>query len=468
MEVESVTPVTSRPMGQTEKLFYGMRNFGGANACVIAELRGGFSTQKMTDALKRVVARHALLRCNVTVREGGEPHLELHDHTDVPLVVVEGGGSDVVEELISAALETDYYSRPWLWELTCVLDRTDPKRFWMILCVNHSLTDGTHISHMLHNVLVAYTDPNALRDGALNSIEPTLESYQTYRVKFKDQWSFWAPQLKKLFYRVEDMKPEGRADFGVRKTGTEFRQFDEDFTSRLRKKARANQTTVNAALTAAILFAMAKRIDEERRLRISLDTNVSFRKEFGVPAEQAGPLVSILNLTFEVEPTQSFWELARACKAQLVDCQSKNLQWVANPMWASTQRWMSDATRMKFLNGEKLGRLNVGGISNVGELNIPTQLPGLRIESMRITAAQHGFGYYFANYVLSQGGRLGINLAFSEPLVSRATAQAFMGTLADALAQALAADEFSLADLKPKAAAVESVPARSGELTNVA
>ena len=32
MEVESVTPVTSRPMGQTEKLFYGMRNFGGANA----------------------------------------------------------------------------------------------------------------------------------------------------------------------------------------------------------------------------------------------------------------------------------------------------------------------------------------------------------------------------------------------------------------------------------------------------
>lgn len=439
-----VADVTTRPMGQTEKLFHKMQEYGGANTCAIAELRGRFDAERMTHGLRRLVARHALLRCRVELQDGW-PQLLLHTHSELPLTVVPGGES-ALDAQIAVAAETNYYEQAWLWSLTCIVDRAGVDRFWLVLGMNHSIADGTSLCHTLHNMVRAFSDPAAVSGEQVTRLEPTLESYLQHRVGLGDHFKFWPLQLRKAMFPTDTVKPDGTAEASGRKTRTVFRQFDAAFSQQLRHKAREKGTTVNGALSAAIVFSVARRLDVQRRLRISLETNVSFRKHFNVPNDQAGPLVSILSAIFKLDGSRAFWDLARECKHTLVAAQEKNLHWAANHMWESLQRWMSDAARMKYMNGEKLGRLDTAGISNVGELDLPTELPGLTIENMRFTAAQHGFGYYFAFYVLSLGGKLCLNLAFAEPVVSHASAQAFIASVADLLERAILLDDFSLAD----------------------
>ena len=437
--------VASRPMSPTEKLFYKMQEYGGSTCGCIAEVYGELSEERLRAALARVVERSGLMRSRVELKDGW-PQFVLHTNQDFPLVMLEDGDGERVDDLLAAGLETNFFERPFLWELTCLRDRADAHHYWLILVVNHAITDGTHIGVALTNLLLAYSETSAAREAPTTSIEPPLESYLKYNVSLTDGWRFLSLLARKQWLGLDSVKPEAIAQYPGRKTRAIHKQFSPELSARLRDKARQKSTTVNGALSAALAFAVAEKIDPKRRLRLGLETNVSFRKELGLRSDQAGALISMLSSIHTLEPERQFWALARETKHAVVTAQEKNMHRVNNHMWEWLQRWMSDAARMKYLNGDKLGRLELMLISNMGDLGIPRELSGFRLESLRMLASQHGFGNFFSMTAVSLGGRLGLNLSFAEPVVQRATAQSVLAAIADLVERAVALDDFSLAE----------------------
>ena len=430
-------------MGITEKLFHKMQEFGGANALACAEIRGAFSVERMRAAVGQLAARHALLRCRVDVKDQW-PHFVLHDEPELPLVVVERGSSEVRDRVIGEERKVDYYQQPWLWRVTCVRDSADPGRFWMVVCMNHSVIDGTSLWHAIKQLLTDYATPsNTPARAAVKELEPNLESFQKYRLTFFDLLRFVAGQLVRLLFRRRRVPAEARVDSSQRTTQTVLRQFSPELSEQLRRRVREESTTVNGALSAAILFAAARRMAPGGSVTVDMETNVSFRKQYEVNNEQAGALVSILPTAHKVSPSRSFWDLARECREAIKTLVDNDRHVAATYLWEAIQRMMSDSAKRQVLDGKELGRLAPVAISNVGALDVPREYPGLTLEGLRFTAAQQGFGYYFGYYVGSLAGRLQITLSYAEPVISRATADAVADEVVTLLEHALVKGDFT-------------------------
>ncbi|MGW7819955.1 non-ribosomal peptide synthase/polyketide synthase [Streptomyces puniciscabiei] len=228
------------------------------NSAVAVRLTGPLDRTALQAALTTVVARHEALRTTFD-EDGGRPVQTVHPAGAVPLTVLEPDDVD-------AALLQEY-ARPFDLSqgplLRACLLREPAASHVLLLTAHHIVTDGWSMGIVLDELCTAY---DALARGAAPALPAVPVQYPDFAAWQREQLSglrlerhlaYWRDQLAGVATpelpldrprRGEEAGPGAVHTFGV----------PADLTARLRDLARAQHTTLYAALVAGTQALLAR------------------------------------------------------------------------------------------------------------------------------------------------------------------------------------------------------------------
>jgi NRPS condensation-like uncharacterized protein len=230
--------------------------------------------------------------------------------------------------------------------------------------------------------------------------------------------------LQHLWKRPETLGVEKCVPIELRRCGLVHRQLDEELTQQLVELCRQEKTTVQGALSAAMLLVAAKRITAVKKtdVCVSCESYIDLRRRLKpvVSDENMSLLVSSLTSFHTIRSDTSFWELARDVKQQLE---------------AGLGR--GDIFRVVLMSRKIFESLLAQpnkvpltvALTNVGQVNIPKTYGLFELEEISYVPAKAVFGGVFSAAVATFEGKMLLNFVFSEPSISRVTMESLVDSV---------------------------------------
>lgn len=407
--------------------------------------KGPLDPAHLRVALDRLQARHPLLRVRIL------PHPRAHfaddERAPIPLRVAPGAPwLSEAEEALNRPFPPDQAP---LWRATLVpCPDGEEGEAVLILSHHHVLADARTAANQVRDLLrdasclLAGEAPPPLEPLPLTaplaallprrglSLLPAMNSYLLRSIKARLRG--W-PRKLALAGTVEGGMPSP----AQRRTRLLHHVLPATETAALGDRARREGTTVQGALGAALLLAVARDMGLERPATVGCFSTVSLRDELlpdpvhGPVGEAVGLYVSQVTTFHRLWGERPFWDLAREFRAALVRAKDTGEAYMTFP-------WLG-----LFIPGgpdpgpELVRRIDMAapaavGITNVGRLAVPTRYGPLRLHRLHIAIGAALVAPVVAG-VTTLDGQLSCNLMYVEPLLSgeraRALAGAMMGLL---------------------------------------
>jgi len=195
----------------------------------------------------------------------------------------------------------------------------------------------------------------------------------------------------------------------------------------LRRRCRAEGTTVQGAAMAALLCAAARSCGVADAGILPLASAVDLRRLAEPPpgAEHCGCYVTMLGTRHALADSRPFWELARECRQSLRQRLARQ-----QAQGFAPRRFRPAALLAMIVDNLRRGeeqRVFPDGpaLSNLGLLELTAGLGPFHLESLHFSTAQlAGLHLLFLTLVALGDGRLCGWLGYAEPLLARETARA--------------------------------------------
>jgi hypothetical protein len=310
--------VLVRPLGAFERMYHRQQQKSTMHFCMVAELADDIDPFTLAAALRALQRRHPLL--NV--------HVEDHPRTGpgfyrpacpacvppIPITVIdaEAGRSwrDVVAAELTRPFDTSY--APMIRVVLLGSGPTTPAA--IVLTVAHVIVDGLSAGYILRDlfaalnghVLRALAVPPAQEEliGALRDGQPAAARAATGQPQPAQPNSPSTPSAIRPF--------DGAAPHICTVS------FDRDLTGRLVTRARAERTTVHAALVSAMTRVI---IESGRNEFVRMLTAVDFRDHIGVH-DDVCLYFTVTRTAFTREQLTDLWDMARTVGDQLTGARS--------------------------------------------------------------------------------------------------------------------------------------------------
>lgn len=405
------TMTPARPLGIVERLFEWMNQEGASTHVVIAHLDHRPAPDHLRAALTHVQARHPTLAAHIAQDDEGV--WRFWTAATPPPVAFE-----VLDERDALQHAEHWVNTPFdaaagpLWRVALC---PDDDAWALVMAFHHALEDGRSSLHFVEGVLDAC---HRLRDGQplptptprplLPPVETLVSSQLGWRVKLRAimRGGFRA------FFPPAMIMAQPDAPFSERRTRLQRRALDSDTTQALIAAARRQETTVQGALSAAMLRAASRRAPKGLPARMTCDANIDLRPLCSppVPDDAVAMLIGSLSWMFKLQPDPPFWELAREVRRRIAQMiaeedprhNMKLIEWIG-----FKQAWMRQGIQ------EGHGRQQTVFVSNLGRAVAPQ---GLR--HLSYATAQHGMGACFWLGAVTLRGSLGLTFAHVTPLVT--------------------------------------------------
>ncbi len=409
-----------RELGGVERLFAWNHDLGGATHVVAAQIGGPVEVEHLKIAMQRVQRRHPVLTARI-VERAGRWWLAL-DGAEAPVVVERD--ERPWGELFEAQIHTRFEAAQGpLWGIKITGEAEEP---WLVMSLHHAVEDGRSTLTILGELL---EDCRRLRAGleleaaAPGRVWPAVESMLGGRLTWRVKLRFLFREIGRLLIKPTALV-EVEAPFEARRTRCGFRRLGEAATGSLVARCRAEGTTVQGALSAAMLLAMAGRLDRGRPVWMSCDANVDMRGwcEPAAPVEAVGMMIGSVSWAFKVEKSMDLWGLAREVRGRLGQVIERgdprdNMLLID---WARLTR-----EGLERVAREGSGRQQAVFVSNLGRGELKAEGP-LATRQFYYSAGQHGMGASLWVGALTVGGCLNLTFSWAEPLVSAASAEAMI------------------------------------------
>ena len=310
-EVSTATLV--RPLGAFERMLHRHMEAHPMHFSLVAELAGAVEPDRVRAALVAVQHRHALLKVHIEDRPG--TRLGFYRPAvvpPIPLVVLHAVAGPTWQQVAADELGTRF--DPSVAPLVrAVLLRQSPVTATLVLSFDHTVADGMAALYVLEDVL-------AVLNGHKLSVRPVPHSQEEMlRRILTDPVAAATPpaEAPPVDARLSAFVPTRPFDGATPDISTII--FDEELTSRLVRRCKAERTTVHAALVAATTQVMT-RVGNREVVRIFSPFN--FRPLLGYVRDSAN-YFSATRTGFLPEQTQDLWELARLTGAELAQARSE-------------------------------------------------------------------------------------------------------------------------------------------------
>ncbi|MEG4940613.1 phthiocerol/phthiodiolone dimycocerosyl transferase family protein [Microcoleus sp. F4-D5] len=390
------------------------------NMTVFSRIRGFLSEETLRQALEVAQYRHPYLNCRI-VGDLDRLRFETEGTQKIPLRVVERIHEKHWQEIVLSELNEKIDSSRYLMRAVLVRDEGDNGISHLITTVHHAIADGLSFLQLQSEILTYCCQKNfgeLLNQVAQLAALPPLEELMPKPAKA-------SLENQTKIAEIDHLTVEKLVSIKSRCSGWFYRQLNEGLIQKLEKMARQEKTTVNGALCAAMLLAIAKIIRQTKRtdsLRLSCESSINLRPylEPAVSNEHLSWLISLVYSRHVIETNTAFWDLAREVRQQIKEGLPHSVQF-------NLAEFDRELAQKILVSPNELG-ITVE-ITNMGKLNIPTAYGALELEEISLIFGQAGFAGVPALAVTTFRKKAILNFLFSEPSISRET----MEILADSV-----------------------------------
>jgi hypothetical protein len=359
---------------------------------IIAEVKGATTIEQWERALDAVEVRYPLLSASIRKLPGERPFFEKFPGVSMPLRIAPLRDSLLLEEEMEKELQKPFGDGSGPLTRATLFHARD--RAVVMFATHHSSLDGKSHLLLVQDVLaaVAGEDP-----GEQLEVLPGIGQLLGLPAS--------ADYVKKLAGR--SVAPEDGAGvevFGVR---VQRLQLTVEETTALLERAKKEQTTVHAALVAALTLAGKRYSDAWRVGPVRCMSPIDMRKALGLP-DAAGLLLSLHQGPVPTPDGASFWDIARAVREDMLPAQTadgaRHLLGVMSSRVAEEHN--ARDLYWSVLNGPLLHELMV---TNYAGYRARSEYGDLRLEAL-FTGSSSVMPALQKVSVLTVNGRLGMTL----------------------------------------------------------
>ena len=366
-----------REFGSIERMHWLMDQNHCNHFPMAAEIRGRTTVTMWRNALNDLQRRHPLLNVFIGMEENSRPVFYQADDHKIPLVIRKRTSplqwQGEFEKELSTRFDT---SESPLMRAQLLLgdDRCE-----VILTTHHSIADGMAIMYVIRDLLQAVSGEKLAPLPAPPSQDELLAPIlRTLPSRMSEDEANTVPVSRPTVFRHKD---------GARPRVTGLRLSPEQ-TSLLLKSTRREQTTVHAALSAALVLIGRESLSAWKEHGVRVLSPISLHKALNVENDCVLALTAGI-VSFAPRSGSSFWDLARWAKEGLLPFQTME-----------GVRRMSGVLEKKFSNHanvETVARAMAQGmgyelvVTNVQQFPFENRFGDLTLEGLWGPSALNGF-----------------------------------------------------------------------------
>ncbi len=392
---------------------------GSLNIVTISRVKGGLKEEIVRQALDLIQTRHPRLKsCIVGALDS--LHFKFGARK-IPLRVVSKQTSEQWQEVVVSELNQPIDSENGLIRAVLITFPND-KLNYLLTTLHHAISDGLS-TIQLHSEILTYCHKivDGEKEENIHSLHP-LPDIQELMPKSMDgnitsfkRLLFLLRHIIKLrLRRPKTLSFEKCVPLELRRSNMVQRKLNQEITAQLIELCKKERTTVQGALCAAMMLAVAREIDSKSRanLRLSCNSYIDLRKRLQteIHRENLGILVSAIISLHTLDINTYFWDLARDVRQQLkVGLESEDIFNIV---------LMSKKIYQYLLSHPNEAPTTVS-VTNIGRTDIPNNYGFFQLEEISFVPGQAAFGAIFAAAVTTFQGIMILNFMFSEPSISK-------------------------------------------------
>jgi hypothetical protein len=290
--------------------------------------------------------------------------------------------------------------------------------------MHKAMHDGRSGANALRDVLEFAA---ALQENREPNLPPLSGIYDiTSQVRKKSKLWKLIPFFTRYLLTIATMKPtslpvDGSVPMSQIKTGLHHCLLSREDTKHLLERCRANQTTVQGALSAAFMQAVAKEISHKSgKQKIALDNTSTYdvRSLLDTPVDDSmGTFVSATISFHYAGPSVPFWDLAREVRSEVARNVSSGLVFTM----IRIQTLMSGSAKSPEQLARQVEKFRKPAtfVTNFGNFNYPEQVgPWIREYQSCVLSAKHFGGSCLSAVALTVSGKLSLNFFYAIPFLT--------------------------------------------------
>lgn len=416
--------ISNRKLGHLEQVMEKVNSHAKTwNIVTISRIKGPLSPEIIRQALDIIQLRHTRLNSRIIYSKNCLC-FQTEGTTKIPLRVVKKFDDEQWQEVVREEMNQEIDSSKCLLRAVLVNIQSDSHVNYLIITGHHAVGDGLS-SIRLQSEILTYCEKivaGDLSDSVVSLLPlPPIEELlppETKGLKGKILGTVFFLQvaLQNLFYPPETLGFEKYAPIDKRCCDIIHRQLDQKVTQQLIHRCRQEETTVNSALCAAMMLAVASKIKKGKRKKIRMNclTAIDLRKrlETKINDHHMAVLVSSIMGSYTIKTNTSFWELAREVK-QTIEASIQRGD-IFKTILISRHMINFCLAYPKQLAGTVL-------LSNIGKVNIPKNYGEFELEEISFTSSQSLYAGMLTSHTATFRGKMLLNFVFSEPSISRDT-----------------------------------------------
>jgi len=362
---------------------------------VVAEVNGATTLEQWKDALDAIQIRYPLLSASIRKTPGKRPFFEKVRGASMPLRIEPLTDSLMLEEEMEKALQKSFGdgSGP----LTRATLFHSPGRSVVMFATHHGSMDGK--SHLL-----------LMQDFLACVAGEDLGDPLTVQLGLGQLLGLPAPAeyVKKLEGRSVASEDETRVEMA--RVQVRRLQLGVEETDRLLARAREENTSVHAALVAALTLAGKRSSEEWNAGPVRCSSPIDMRRTLGTP-DTIGVLISTHHAPVLTPDGASFWDIARKVREDMLPAKSADgaRQLLGRLSSMVAEEHNAQDLYRSVLEGPFVHELMV---TNYADYQVRTEYGHLKVENL-FTGSPSIITALQKVSVLTVNGRLGITLVSS-------------------------------------------------------
>jgi len=393
---------------------------GTFNVVTISRIIGSLEERILRQALDIVQCRHPLL--NSRIVNSFNSFRFATKAIQIPLRIVNHLDNQHWKEVVVAEMNLKIESHVGLARCVLIKPRNENNVNYLITILHHAISDGLS-SVQLHSEILTYCQKIAAGE-LINSVDslPELppiqkllpESMQGWRGVVKGIFLLLNLQFKQLWYQPKALDFEQCVPIESRRSGMVHRQLDKELTEKLVNFCKKENTTVQGAVCAALMFAAANKISGDKRKDVCLScwsyVNLRQRLRSLISENNLSMLVSSITSFHTLKVKTSFWDLAREVRQNLIaGLQSDHLFSIM----------MMYKQIIKTLLAQPNQAPASVAVTNIGQVKIPKFYGEFELDQISFLPAQGVFGGVVSAAVATFNSKMNLNFIFSLPSISQ-------------------------------------------------
>jgi Phthiocerol/phthiodiolone dimycocerosyl transferase C-terminus len=402
-----------RALSKVEEAFWLLDRSTSFNGVNTSFLRGPIEAEHVRKALEWVQARHELLR--VAIRDAGFVTVE----AAVPLRVVVGQGWQECER---EEINARYQEGELLWRAVWVPNPAQSGAAdggALIISHQHVICDAQSAVLMARDIVNAL---GAIVEGRPLPPPQPLPMRAALTDLVKPGFIEKLGAMNAFFFRnlvLHGLLPARKltnqlVNFPDRRLGVVHLLVNEEETARLAERCKAEETSVQGGLCAALLLAAAEDLGLDHPAWLGCFSAVSLHERAGV-RDDMGIYISQVTTYHKVAKATNLWDLAREVKRDLQRALRTGEQLVTIPMIGMFIPRRGDKAA-RLAKKMDLASPATIGLSNIGRIELPRAAGPVSLERFHLAVGPSVVAP-LAACAATLHGRLAMNLVYVEPLV---------------------------------------------------